>query len=383
MSLNLGSLGTRLPKREVKPIMEEPIEEIKSSPNFSTKDILEMFNVHDLRVIAAKLGQSNKYGKRSDDKTGLGDTPITKLPKFSLVDIIANLADIIIMTEPGQKVDDDLNTDFILDKFNIGTLRSFVKYIGKQDEIKTFRRIEKNGKIVSENISKSELMEKLKPLVRFGLIIKSGEAGIIVPEIKKPTQQDVLFNELEYQIKLLREQGMRKADIIEKINTALDDAYNDIISDIIPVNNQIYVILKDKQQELAKSGETEAKQRVELRKYIRAAKKYSKDLIDTQVEKLSTIATSGTQELLSQRLAERTEPKQKRQYIKGGAPSTATEIKPVGRPRTREQTTLETKTKRELQRERKVELERQKAIMASEKTFEKFRKQEELAKKKE
>lgn len=338
---------------------------------FGTRQILELFNIHDLRVIAAKLGQSDKYGMRSSDKTGLGATPITKLPKTDLVDIIAGLADIVIMTNPEQRSDDDLNTDFILDKFNIGTLRAFVKHIGKQDEIKTFRRVEKAGKMVSENLSKPELMEKVKPLVRFGLNTISTKAGIVVPDIQKPAQQDELFTELGYQINIDRRNGMLKANILEKINSALDDALNDVITGTVPINNNIYQLLKDKQLELSKSALSEEKQRSALRKYVRAAKKYSKELIDTKFEKLSTLATTTAQELLTQRETERTEPKpKKRQYNKGGASYMLNEIKPVGRPQIRDRTTLETKTKRELQRELKVEKDAEKNRAAEEKFFE-------------
>lgn len=355
--------------------------------DFSTKAILEFFNVHDLRVIAAKLGQSTKYGKRTD-YTDDGRS-LTQKPKADLIDIISNLADIIIMTNPEQRADDDLNTDFILDKFNIGTLRNFVKHIEKQDEIKTFRRVEKGGKMVSENLNKLELMEKVKPLVRFGLRIKSGEAGIVVPEVKKPEEQDELFQELEYQINTERRNGMNKADIIEKIKTALDDAYNDVISGQAPINNRIFDLLKDKQRELEKTGLTDEKQRVALRKYIREAKKYSKDLIDTKYEKLSTLASSATQDLLTQRQQERNEPKSKpRKYTKGGQVFEG-EIRPRGRPKTREiePTTFETqkitytnqkgeviskdvkiiKTKRELQREKKTAKELEKAQAQAEK----------------
>jgi hypothetical protein len=343
--------------------------------DFSTKAILEFFNVHDLRVIAAKLGQSTKYGKRTD-YTDDGRS-LTQKPKADLIDIISNLADIIIMTNPDQRADDDLNTDFILDKFNIVTLRNFVKHIGKQDEIKTFRRVEKGGKMVSENLNKSELMEKVKPLVRFGLMIKSKEAGIIIPEVKKPEEQDELFQELEYQINTERRNGMNKADIIEKIKTALDDAYNDVISGQAPINNRIFNLLKDKQRELEKTGLSEEKQRVALRKYIREAKKYSKDLIDTTYEKLSTLASSATQDLLTQREEQRKAPKtEPRVYVKGR--SFEGEIRPRGRPQTREiePTTLETKTKRELQRERKLEKELEKAQAQAEKFSIRMKKQE-------
>jgi hypothetical protein len=351
--------------------------------DFSTKAILDMFNVHDLRVIAAKLGQSTKYGKRTDYSDD--GRSLTQKLKPDLIDIIAGLADIIIMTNPAQQSDDDLNTEFILDKFNIGTLRSFVKHIGKQDEIKTFRRVEKAGKMVSENLNKSELMEKVKPLVRFGLMIKSKEAGIVVPEVKKPNEQDELFDEIEYQINVERQNGMKKAEIIDKIKTSLDDAYNDIIGGNAPINNKIYEILKDKQREFEKTGLSEEKQRVALRKYIREAKKYSGELINTTYEKLSVLATSGAQELLTRRGEERAAPKeQKRTYIKGRA-FEGDEIKPRGRPQTREiePTTLETKTKREIQREKKLEKELEKAQAATEKFQIKMRKQQEQEAKRE
>lgn len=323
--------------------------------DFSTKAILEFFNVHDLRVIAAKLGQSDKYGRRSNQR--FADRSITNMQKAPLIDIIANVSDIIIMTNPEQRADDDLNTDFILDKFNIGTLRNFVKHIGKQDEIKTFRRVEKGGKMVSENLNKLELMEKVKPYVRFGLIIKP-EGQLKVPEIQKPAEQDELFNELDSQIKSYRESGMNKGDIIVKIKTALDDAYKNIMSNTELVNNPIYTAIKNKYSEIKKLGLTDEKDKVELRKYIREAKKYVKDLIDTKYEKLSLLAGSNIQELLSQREEERTAPKTRvRPYIKGGAPHMEPTIKPRGRPQTRplEPKTDEIiKTKRELQREKRL-----------------------------
>jgi hypothetical protein len=284
----------------------------------TTDTILNQFNIHELRLLAQKLGLDEKFGRRAAAQGMTSDIPITLMPIKMLIEKIAESIDIIIhKVSEGQTFTpaEKLDTQVVLNRFSMPLLQKLVKQLGQSGTIKV------------KAASKSTLIESLKPLVEFGYNFKQGHSikkTYSAPAVEPSLESDALYMELKTQATNMRTEGNSKAEIVKSLKTMLKRTLSDVLDSNRPGVGQsatIYNLIEAKKRELftgyapkdraknATISEEDIKINTvekQLKQWLKSYMAHIDDIVDVMQEK-EDAKTGDTSELLVKRRMERAE----------------------------------------------------------------------------
>jgi hypothetical protein len=209
--MDFSSLASQFPKSETKPKTEFT----------NIKTIFDLYTIQELRIIAEKLQLNRLYGKRAGNEA----VSITAMTKSVLIDLLAEFYSIEIISDDGVSSGTQINNDAILPKFSLDKLRELVKVIGK------------SGVIKIKGLSKQELIDKLKPIVKFYLIENIDKKTQTYDELKKRDEtveldledDDPIITVINKLTKADIMEAQTKQGIIENIKSKLNDALGIIL----------------------------------------------------------------------------------------------------------------------------------------------------------